>query len=86
MSVDTHSGDGDRDRLVEDLTSLADVPIEVLQRTVISVAVVHQLDARGRCQQCRPRRHLRGFVSTCPTRELLRLAVCETGQTRWRST
>ena len=36
VSVDTHGGDGDRDRLVEGLTSLADVPIEVLQRTVMS--------------------------------------------------
>ncbi|HEY9475310.1 MAG TPA: hypothetical protein VIS06_15870 [Mycobacteriales bacterium] len=78
------------DRLVADLSGLAevlaDVPVEVLQRTVVAVAVVHQLDRRGRCQACGPRRRLWASVAeTCPTRELLRVAAWEARAPRWRS-
>ncbi|HEY9389767.1 MAG TPA: hypothetical protein VIR27_08370 [Mycobacteriales bacterium] len=78
------------DRLVADLAglaeTLAEAPVEVLARAVLAVAVVHQLDRRGRCQTCRPRRRWWGSVAeTCPTRELLRVAAWEARVPRWRS-
>ena len=74
-----------RDRLVDELAGLTDVPVEVLQRTVVSVAVVHQLDSRGRCHSCHPWWRIRGLGGTCPTRELLRVAIREAHTPRWRS-
>ena len=73
------------DSLVDELTGLTDVSVEVLQRVVVSVAVVHQLDARGRCHTCSPWWRLRGLAGTCPTRELLRAALREAHTPRWRS-
>ncbi|HEY9390270.1 MAG TPA: hypothetical protein VIR27_10960 [Mycobacteriales bacterium] len=35
---------------------LAAAPLEVLGRVVLSVAVMHQADTRGRCPWCQPQR------------------------------
>ena len=59
---------------------LAQAPPEVLGRVVLSVAVMHQADTRGRCPWCQPARRWRrwrrgpqpfGPVGPCPTRRML---------------
>ncbi|HEY9388321.1 MAG TPA: hypothetical protein VIR27_00965 [Mycobacteriales bacterium] len=59
---------------------LAAAPPEVLGRVVLSVAVMHQADIRGRCPWCQPQRRRRwwrrgpqpfGPAGPCPTRRML---------------
>jgi hypothetical protein len=63
---------------------LGAAPVELLQRTLMAIAVLHEPDERGRCPACRPRWQLPGRRGGCTTRGLLWLAVTEGTATAWR--
>ena len=69
-------------RMVDLPRLLADAPPEVLGRTVLAVATMHEPDPDGRCRACQPgerrwwRRSRRRFGNyPCPTRRMLLAGV-----------
>lgn len=61
---------------------LVDAPVELLQRTLLAIAVLHEPDDRGRCLTCQRRWPLPGPRGGCTTRGLLWLAVAEAAASR----
>lgn len=84
----TDDGDDGVDRLAEHLAELPGIPVDVLERAMVAMAVTHRLDTGGSCVTCHPPRRIRLHrrpAGDCHTRRILQAALRDASHPRQAS-